>query len=603
MKDSFSKLRDIDSRISVMIDDLLTARESGSGRVAESSFKRIPSVKSFKVKVGENNELLFGTGLERKLPADFKYIMFKEQNRANRYMSIRIKAMRAVLSKGRPDIFWAIVANEMKHSVCFRTSSFNAVFPGWYKNMDFQRVVQINFGVEHILKNKITELKYFRVEIPKGSPEEIADWFKNNPGKTWPGKMRPLGVPTAPWRVVLHMWNGFLTLFLEEEIKRYNHAYTPNRGTLTAIKEFIEKVRHHKYIYEFDIEGFFNNVGIRDTIAKLRERGMSELRFDLKNILESCPNNIKETWKKTRGEIMSYDQKLGFRKHLQKSTVKLTPELEGNWDNYDELGESWDDLMYRFDTMSELDKGLPQGAAPSTILSLLSLTDWAKGLKEKGINLLMYADDGIMYADEPFEPEPPQGFKFAENKCQWLRKIEDKVEEVKFLGVKYNFKTKLLKGSTRNGSTLEFGPEQKNFLEYLIKIVPKGYGGDMMNALTKSSVFGLALSKLYGGKFGNLQYDENVKYCNSSYWSRYHNMKQLQESKTLQKTASTTACGWLLLLNNHIMSGKDRDWFFEEAKKYHELRPWEISSKDIMASAKWQNTWDRDYWPHQGSAD
>jgi retron-type reverse transcriptase len=54
-------------------------------------------------------------------------------------------------------------------------------------------------------------------------------------------------------------------------------------------------VRHHKYIYEFDIEGFFNNVGIRDTIAKLRERGMSELRFDLKNILESCPNNIKET--------------------------------------------------------------------------------------------------------------------------------------------------------------------------------------------------------------------------------------------------------------------------------------------------------------------
>jgi hypothetical protein len=41
--------------------------------------------------------------------------------------------------------------------------------------MDFQRAVQINFGVEHILKNEITELKYFRVEIPKGSPEEIAE--------------------------------------------------------------------------------------------------------------------------------------------------------------------------------------------------------------------------------------------------------------------------------------------------------------------------------------------------------------------------------------------------------------------------------------------
>lgn len=105
MKDSFSKLRDIDSRISVMIDDLLTARESGGGRVAESSFKRIPSVKSFKVKVGEQNELLFGTGLERRLPADFKFIMFKEQNKANRYMEVRIKAMKAVLAKKRPDIF------------------------------------------------------------------------------------------------------------------------------------------------------------------------------------------------------------------------------------------------------------------------------------------------------------------------------------------------------------------------------------------------------------------------------------------------------------------------------------------------------------------
>lgn len=88
-----------------MINDILTVRDSGSGRIAESSFKRIPSVKSFKVRVGEQNELLFGTGLERRLPADFKYIMFKEQNKANRYMEIRIKAMRAVLKKNLPHIF------------------------------------------------------------------------------------------------------------------------------------------------------------------------------------------------------------------------------------------------------------------------------------------------------------------------------------------------------------------------------------------------------------------------------------------------------------------------------------------------------------------
>jgi len=105
MKDSFSKLRDVDSRIHVMINDLLASRDKKGGRVAESSFKRIPSVKSFKVKVGANNELLLGTGLERKMPADFEFILHKEQNKANRYMEVRIKAMRAVLKKGRPDIF------------------------------------------------------------------------------------------------------------------------------------------------------------------------------------------------------------------------------------------------------------------------------------------------------------------------------------------------------------------------------------------------------------------------------------------------------------------------------------------------------------------
>jgi len=105
MKDSFSKLRDVDSRISVMINDILTSRDKRSARVAESSFRRIPAVKSFKVRVGEQNELLFGTGLERKLPADFKYILFKEQNKANKYMDLKIRAMRKVLKDGKPKIF------------------------------------------------------------------------------------------------------------------------------------------------------------------------------------------------------------------------------------------------------------------------------------------------------------------------------------------------------------------------------------------------------------------------------------------------------------------------------------------------------------------
>jgi hypothetical protein len=30
----------------------------------------------------------------------------------------------------------------------------------------------------------------------------------------------------------------------------------------------------------------------------------------------------------------------------------------------------------------------------------------------------MYADDGILYSDTPFEPTPPPGFEFAEEKSR-----------------------------------------------------------------------------------------------------------------------------------------------------------------------------------------
>jgi len=130
----------------------------------------------------------------------------------------------------------------------------------------------------------------------------------------------------------------------------------------------------------------------------------------------------------------------------------------------------------------------------------------------------MYADDGLLYSEHDFTPKAPEGFEFAEDKSRWVvRKSDAVIDELKFLGVKYNFKSGLLKGSTRNGSTLEFGPEQTNFLEYLRKIVPECYGQDLMGALARTNIFGLALSKLYGGKFGTLHYDENVQYSKKSY--------------------------------------------------------------------------------------
>jgi len=101
----FEKFNKVDSRVSAMISDLVTSRAHRGGRIFESSFKRIPSVKSFKVRVGGDNEMLLGTGLERRMKPDFKLIAHKEQDRANKYIEARLRAMKAALSAGRPNIF------------------------------------------------------------------------------------------------------------------------------------------------------------------------------------------------------------------------------------------------------------------------------------------------------------------------------------------------------------------------------------------------------------------------------------------------------------------------------------------------------------------
>lgn len=71
----------------------------------------------------------------------------------------------------------------MRNSQSFRLSAFNTVLKGWYKELSKKRIYQILFGIEYILKNKKTDLKYFRVHIPKGDPQEIIDFLSKYPGK------------------------------------------------------------------------------------------------------------------------------------------------------------------------------------------------------------------------------------------------------------------------------------------------------------------------------------------------------------------------------------------------------------------------------------
>lgn len=161
------------SSLERMISDIQARSRGSTGRIADSSFFRIPAVKSFNIEASEENELLKGTGLDRKLPSKKEVTLLEGNNKLNVYMEGKIIKMREYLNQGRPDLFWKLVDHEMKHSVAFRVAAFNRVHKGWYRDLPLERVYQITYGMNKIIRNSLSDLKYFRVEIPKDGPKAL----------------------------------------------------------------------------------------------------------------------------------------------------------------------------------------------------------------------------------------------------------------------------------------------------------------------------------------------------------------------------------------------------------------------------------------------
>jgi len=588
------------SSLESMISDIQARNRGSVGRIAESSFFRIPAIKSFKIVSGQPNELLRGTGLDRKLPSKKTVELVEDNNNLNIYMANKITKMRELLRLGKPDKFWELVDHEMRRSIAFRVAAFNKVHKGWYRDMPLERVYQITYGMNKIIEQSLTDLKYFRVHIPKDGPKALLQWYLDNPGGKY-NKTRPLGVPTAPWRVILHLWNGFLVLFVEEELKRFNHAYTPKVGTMSCLTEWVNKVLPAKYVYEFDIKGFFNNVKISQVVSLLEERGMpNPTRAMLLKILQQAPENLTDL---DSDEVKSdYDEVLAMRNMLKAEGLDFSI---GWLDSQQWIGDE------------VTDKGLPQGAAPSTTLSLLALCPWYESLSEKNINLLMYADDGFLYSDIPFDPYPPEGLEFAEEKCSWVKHNGCFVKnQIKFLGVVWDATTKLLSAKTRELSRLMFENRQlevidsylsldivalaeqsreelklnthidverdpdtmpsvdnqtkldfflknagynedvdqspnstsKSFINYLkaARDTAAALGDDKMLKLVNSGIWGQALSKLYGGTWSRLFFPEKAQYNKGSWWDLFYDISQLSRDRRLQRLASTWACEWLI---------------------------------------------------------
>lgn len=466
-------------------------------------------------------------------------IELTKQEKMNRYIEHQL--IRAEKTTN-PELFWTIAKQCIFRSVSFRTSAYNRVFPNWWIEESMQQTASKLNKINKLVKNWNDDLIYRRVYIPKKDD-----------------KFRPLGVPSGEWRVIMHMWSNWLTLYFRDYVKEFNHAYQPGKGTKTAWEEIIKKVLKQKYIYEFDLKEFFPNVEI-NKVTEILEKAKVPKRivYHLENI-NRCVPELPE--KHLTNESILKDR---YKVHTTLKKGEIDPTLsiwQGLQDFIDANGEEillqcmkedgYDDMYeyaqaqwamfdhYKPSGMGTAFIGLPQGLNTSPILSILTLKEWSDELKKQGINLIMYADDGLMYSDQPFDP-PME--KLNKDKSKWVRRNGNWLRDLDFLGLKYIPEIDLLCGNTRKGSQLSFKTDQLKLFDLFnalrgefSTITPESKLEDLVDY----NLLGLIQARLYNGTWENEEFPEREKNVHKNSWWSTRSVKHDR------RLITTTATGYL----------------------------------------------------------
>jgi len=406
-------------------------------------FKSLPNVREFIIEVQDLDPLFEEEGIKKRLAPILK---FKRHNNArlNRYILWQVYRLNKSIYETKK--FWHISEYVLKRSTTFALHSLNHCYGKWHREASLSWVRNLLRNFQQVRTSNMSKIDLKRVYIQKAN-----------------GQPRPLGVPSLPWRMYLHLWNQVLSIYLQHDINKSQHGFMPGKGTMTAWMEILEKVITKDNIYEYDLSGCFDRISI-SRLDSLLEKRKTPTKY--RTLIENLNRNAPRLPEKLEMPEPQAKAKHTFAKMLEPvpklQAATLAKAKEEGWDKaYHSIGKSLNRLLKKIGPMTPgetrkwIDEGLPQGCPTSPLLTSFVLSKSYLST----LPTVMYADDGIIY-DPPSTFDPKKinskrdGIYLNEEKSGWVKKEGKWLKPLKFLGLV--FENNELRSETRKGASLKF---------------------------------------------------------------------------------------------------------------------------------------------------
>lgn len=460
----------------------------------------LPNVSEFQaLKYGLNEyAMLFGITKIKRL---FYIRKLNEKHGANRYLERQLTRLSLYAIYGETDKFNRLAERLIRGSKSFRLLALNRVLPDWYL-VPIKELSKHWSSLSVLCERDINFVNYKRVWIDKKEGDYA----------------RPLGVPRVSDRAYAYMKLDILERWFKgsEKLEEWQHGGRSGKGLLTCWKQLIPKMEKSKYIYEFDIKGFFDHVEHKAILKILKPLGPEWIRW-AEGILKSKPMDYKLPPEDQDIGLKNYNQMRGeadevlwrwrnssnyelYKEDLVATWMREDPEWWWNRElvipDSQNLREIYKDLMngprrarrsteYPYaivdypeptfedraigrDNWKDLNlpgQGVPQGLNTSPFLATL-VTDYILYRIGRRGQLIMYMDDGLLFGDTEKEIQQALhelvmnlrevGLEIAPDKSGWIKKEGEMLKDCKFLGLLWNKETNTLESRTRAGTQVKF---------------------------------------------------------------------------------------------------------------------------------------------------